>query len=102
MLNLRNCLILSCLLTFTVSGCAQRRPIQYVTEYPQIPTTFEQVPDIPRIPEGDEITVGDGVTLTNRLRIAACTYRSRYRELLRYATQGKVVLSPSIQSQCPG
>lgn len=101
MRNLQNYLIPSILLLFTVSGCATRQPVQVVTEYSQIPTTFQQVPEIPSVPQGDEITVGEGIELSNRLRIAVCTYHSRYRELLRYATQGKVVLSAADKNSCP-
>lgn len=97
MRNLLPYLIVVILLT----SCAKRQAVQVVTEYAVIPGTFQTIPIIPPVPVEDTVSVGDGITLANNLRSAACIMRSRYRELLRYATQGNVVLPDATQEECP-
>ena len=97
MKNLLSYLIVAFLLT----SCASRRPVQVVTEYAIVPQTFQTIPPIPPIPTEETITVGEAINLANRLRVSNCILRSRYRELLRYTTQGKVVLDDPSNFECP-
>ena len=93
--------LIAVFLLISTASCATRQPVQVVTEYAHIPATFQTIPEIPPIPQSDTITVAEGVNLANRLRISNCILRSRYKELLRYATQGNIILDQPSNLECP-
>jgi hypothetical protein len=102
-MNCKRFWIAAFLLT-SLSSCAGSSSVQVVTEYPDIPLQFQRVLQVPEVPEADhrgEISVGEALKSASELRTYACYLRSRYKELLRFSTFGKVVMNKPNTDQCP-
>ena len=102
MRNLMNyCRKSTLVVCLAVSGCASVQPVQVITERATVPDTYLVITELPHVPNKDTVTVEEGIDLANELRRKACILKSRYRELLRYASLGDLVLAEVSEKECP-
>ena len=92
------CLLILCLLP----SCSQKVEYvtQTVTEYPRIPERHKFPQQVP-IKTADPISMFEALRLGREMRRDFCVLYSDYRELLRTATFGEIVIDRATEDRCP-
>ena len=94
------------ILCWSLSGCVSlgEAEVRYVdrveTIYPMIPEALQapvKAPVVAREPRTVEAALRQG----SQLRVAYCQLRTQYRELLRHATGGDLVIRVAAREICP-
>ena len=96
--------LIAAFLLISLSSCGTTSNVQVVTEYADVPLQYQTVLPVPEIPVADgkgEISVGEALKSASELRTYSCYLLSRYKELLRFTTFGRVVMNKPDKEQCP-
>ncbi len=93
------------IVVFLLTSCASNKPqtqTVVITEYAPIPRAYTVLPTMPKAPpSGTEITVAEAAEQASTLRTFACVLWSRYREVVRLASNGKTMMDEPTKDECP-
>ena len=92
-------LLLIIVLFSSACSTTEKLVVQNKTIYPSIPDGLLVPVEFIEVPES--LTIAEGLSLAGQLRLQACTLAVLYRELLRHASGGEIVLDYPSENQCP-